>query len=97
MRPPQRKVSSAGRRLSSMYNWSKVTWLCRGSYFLLHSREKPSPKGLNNIKNPQFQEEKISARKQGRNQVNMEKSSKNLISVFGEKPARWLPMRNWVQ
>jgi hypothetical protein len=41
--------------------------------------------------NPQFQEEKISARKQARSHVNMEKSSKNLISVFGEKPARGLP------
>jgi hypothetical protein len=46
---------------------------------------------VNNIQNLQFQEEKISARKQGRSQVNMEKSSKNLISVFGEKPARGLP------
>ncbi len=43
------------------------------------------------LKNPQFQEEKISARKQGRSHVNMEKSSKNLISLFGEKPARGLP------
>jgi hypothetical protein len=66
-------------------------YLCRGDCFLLHSREKPSPEGVNNIKNPQFQEEKISARKQARSHVNMEKSSKNLISLFGEKPARGLP------
>jgi hypothetical protein len=36
----------------------------------------------------QFQEEKTSTRKQGRSHVNVEKSSKNLISLFGEKPAR---------
>jgi hypothetical protein len=34
-------------------------------------------------KNPQFQEEKISARRKARSQVTMEKSSKNYISLFG--------------
>jgi hypothetical protein len=42
-------------------------------------------------KNPQFQEKKISARKRARSHVIMEKSSKNLISLFGVKPARGLP------
>jgi hypothetical protein len=42
-------------------------------------------------KNPQFKEQKIPARKRGRSQVYVEKSSKILISVFGEKPARGLP------
>jgi hypothetical protein len=41
-------------------------------------------------KNPQFQEEKISVRRRARSQVTSEKSSKNYISLFGEKPARGL-------
>ncbi len=44
--------------------------------FLLHSREQPSPGSLSNIKNLQFQEEKISATKMARSHINMEKSSK---------------------
>ncbi len=42
-------------------------------------------------KNPQFQNEKISARKRARSHINMEKSSKNLISLFGEMLAGGLP------
>ncbi len=42
-------------------------------------------------KNPQFQEEKISARRKARSQVTMEKSSKNYISLFGGKPTKGLP------
>jgi hypothetical protein len=42
-------------------------------------------------KKPQFQEEKISARRKARSQITMEKSSKNYISLFGGKPARGLP------
>jgi hypothetical protein len=66
--------------------------VCRGGCFLLHSREnRPSPEGLSNIKNPQFQEKKISARIRARSHVTMKKSSKNHISLFGGKPARVLP------
>ncbi len=42
-------------------------------------------------KNPQFQNEKISARKRARSHINIEKSSKNLISLFKEMPAGGLP------
>ena len=42
-------------------------------------------------KNPQFQEEKISARRRARSHITTGKSSKNYISLFGGKPARGLP------
>jgi hypothetical protein len=48
--------------------------------FFATQQKKPSPVGLSNIKNPQFQEEKISAIKRARTHISMEKSSKNLIS-----------------
>ncbi len=74
-------------RLMGCRATSSTVALCHGGCFLLHSYQK----ALVTSKNPQFQEEKISARKRGRSHVNLEKSSKNLISLFGEKPARGLP------
>jgi len=66
--------------------------LCRGSCFFGHTAEDTHHLKARIIsKDPLFQEEKIPARKRGRCQVNSEKSSKKIISVFGEKPARVLP------
>jgi hypothetical protein len=80
--PAKAGTTATARKLAT-----SIRQLCCGGSFLLHSREQPSPEGLSNIKNPQFQEEKISARKRARSHhINMEKSSKNLISLFGKFP-----------
>ena len=50
-------------------------WLCRGSCFLLHSREQPSPEGLNNIKK--------SAVSRGENQKNQKKTGQKSCK-YGE-------------
>ena len=49
------------------------------------------PRSQNTSKEPQLNSEEDSRIKHARSHVTLEKSSKNLISVFGERPARWLP------
>ena len=70
--------------------------LCLGSVprkllFWLHSREQPSPKGLNNIKKSAVSRGVNTSKKTGQMSSKYGEIIKKLISVFGEKPARGLP------
>jgi hypothetical protein len=55
--------------------------LCRGGYFCYTAENSHHLEAYVTSKNPQFQEEEISARKQARRHVNVEKSSKNLQAL----------------
>jgi hypothetical protein len=70
--------------------------LCLGSVprkllFWLHSREQPSPKGLNNIKKSAVSRGVNTSKKTGQMSSKYGEIIKKLISVFGEKPPRGLP------
>jgi hypothetical protein len=88
----------SGEQLPAVNTWVKLTEinykyvLCRGSCFFGYTAENSHHlKSRITSKYLLFQEEKIPARKRGRCQVSLEKSSKNKFLCLGKSPPEGYP------
>jgi hypothetical protein len=94
LRPTTKSRSTVGKpQVRFGYSCSAAGKCAHGGYFLLHSREKPSPEGSSNIKKSAVSRGENIIKKKGQKSYNYgEIIKKNYISLFGGKPARGLPM-----